>query len=71
MITLTFNTSNRTVIITDEKNMQHTFDHIPTVQVRDGYYEIMQILQNTNIDTKVPVCRVPISQTLMFITNEI
>ena len=71
MNTLKFKTSNKTVIITDEKNMQHTFDHIPTVQVRDGYYEVMQTIQNTSSDTKVPICRVPISQTLMFITNEI
>ena len=38
MITLTFNTSNRTVKITDEeKNILHQFEHVPTVQVRDGY----------------------------------
>ena len=69
MITLTFNTSNRTVKITDEeKNILHQFEHVPTVQVRDGYYELMQ---NLNVDVKVPVCRVPIALTLMLITNEI
>jgi len=72
MITLTFNTSNRTVKITDEQNnILHTFNHIPTVQVRDGYYEVMHTLQNATPDVKVPICRVPIAQTLMLITNEI
>jgi hypothetical protein len=72
MITLTFNTANRTVKITDDQNnILHNFDYIPTVQVRDGYYEVMQTLQNTSSDVKVPICRVPISQTLMLITNEI
>jgi hypothetical protein len=68
MITLTFNTAQRTVKITDEnKLIIHQFDNIPTVQVRDGYYEVMQI---SSSDVKVPICRVPISQTLMLITNE-
>lgn len=72
MITLTFNTANRTVKITDqEKNILHQFEYVPTVQVRDGYYEVMQVTQDSNGDFKIPVCRVPIALTLMLITNEI
>jgi hypothetical protein len=72
MITLTFNTANRTVKITDEeKNVLHHFEYVPTVQVRDGYYEVMQTSQNITTEVKIPICRVPISLTLMLITNEI
>jgi hypothetical protein len=68
MITLTFNSTSRTVKITDEKkDILHTFNEVPTVQVRDGFYEVMQSASFSDKETKIPVCRLPIALTLMLI----
>jgi hypothetical protein len=40
-----------------------TFDNVPTVKIMDGYYEVMQIQG----EQKVPVLRVPMSNTNMLI----
>jgi hypothetical protein len=40
------------------------FSDVPTVQVRtEGFYEIMQ--ERTQGEQRIPVCRLPIQNTLM------
>lgn len=69
MITLTFNTLIKEAVITDnDKIIIRKFVNIPTVKVREGYYEIMQKVQaEDGEDISIPVCRLPIQNTLMFI----
>lgn len=68
MITLTFNSTTRVVKITDEKKtVLYTFNDVPTVQVRDGFYEVMQSTSFNEKESKIPVCRLPIALTLMLI----
>jgi hypothetical protein len=67
MITLTFNSTTKTVtIIQDGKKDFIEYQEVPTVKVREGFYEVMQKL-TASTETQIPVCRVPISQTIMFI----
>lgn len=68
MITLTFNTTNKTVKISNavDKNT-YEYSNIPTVKVRDGFYEVMQKEASLTEDIQIPICRLPIAQTLMFI----
>lgn len=70
MITLTFNTKNKTVKITntEDKNV-YEYSNIPTVKVRDGFYEVMQKEASLTEDIQIPICRLPIAQTLMFINK--
>jgi hypothetical protein len=65
MITLTFNSTAKTVTITREGFLTE-YQDVPTVKVREGFYEVMQKL-TASTETQIPVCRVPISQTIMFI----
>lgn len=45
------------------------FTNVPTVKVREeGYYEIMQ-KQGTENSSAIPVMRLPVSSTVMEITN--
>lgn len=69
MLTLTFNTQEKTVKITNDKDfILKTYDNVPTVKVRnEGYYEIMQKQTEYDESTSIPVCRLPIQNTLMFI----
>jgi hypothetical protein len=65
MLTLTFNSTAKTVTITREGFLTE-YQDVPTVKVREGFYEVMQKL-TASTETQIPVCRVPISQTIMFI----
>lgn len=69
MITLTFNTQEKTVKLTNEENtILKIYDNVPTVKVRnEGYYEIMQKQTEFDEYAAIPVCRLPIQNTLMFI----
>jgi hypothetical protein len=40
--------------------------NVPTVQVREGYYELMQKDDNGK---SLPILRLPINHTIMFIEN--
>ena len=60
--TLTFNSTTKTVKLITE-NDYITFDNVPTVKVENGYYEVVQKTE-TGV---VPVLRVPIANTNMFI----
>ena len=70
MITLTFNTTNKTVKITntDDKNI-YEYSNIPTVKVRDGFYEVMQKEASLTEEIQIPICRLPIAKTLMYINK--
>lgn len=72
MIILNFNTTTKTAKVywvDGSKNMINptiiqVFDEVPTVQVRtEGFYEIMQ--ERAQGEQRVPVCRLPIQNTLM------
>lgn len=68
MITLTFNSTTRIVKVTNAENIiLYTFTDVPTVQMRDGYYEVMQTDFLKDKEIKFPVCRLPVSQTIMLI----
>jgi hypothetical protein len=63
MIKLTFNTTDKTAFVNFENQTSNNYLNVSTVQVREGYYEVM-----TKTDEKSkPVLRVPISNTIMFI----
>ena len=63
MIKLTFNTTDKTAFVDFGNQTSNNYLNVSTVQVREGYYEIM-----TKTDEKSkPVLRVPISNTIMFI----
>jgi hypothetical protein len=70
MITLTFNTKNKTVKITntEDKNI-YEYVNVPTVKVREGFYEVMQKDLSLSEEVQIPICRLPISQTIMFINK--
>jgi hypothetical protein len=65
MITLTFNSTAKTVRITREGFLTE-YQDVQTVKVREGFYEIMQ-RQGTVTESQIPVCRLPIANTIMFI----
>ena len=63
MIQLTFNTTEKTVMVRFDDFQSGNYSNVSTVQIREGYYEVM-----TKSDEKSkPVLRVPISNTIMFI----
>lgn len=70
MIKLTFYTKNKQVTV-DFGDLHHeTYENVPTVQVRERYYEVMKRFNSDtalNGFTMIPVLRVPISNTIMFI----
>jgi len=66
MIKLTFYTKNKQVTV-DFGNLHHeSYENVPTVQVREGYYELMQRDDNGK---SLPILRLPINHTIMFIEN--
>lgn len=70
MITITFNTTNKTVKILNIVDKQiYEYSDVPTVKVREGFYEVMQKDSSLSNEVQIPVCRLPISQTIMFINK--
>lgn len=70
MITITFNTTNKTVKILNTVDKQiYEYSDVPTVKVREGFYEVMQKDSSLSNEVQIPVCRLPISQTIMFINK--
>lgn len=68
MQTLVFNTSTKSVKVTEGKTSDSTilyeFDEVPTVRVApEGYYEVVQSVEGG--DSRVPVARFPIANTNM------
>ena len=69
MIKLTFYTTEKKVVVDFDNFDKETYENTPTVQVRDGYYEVMK-RNDTGVVTAVkPILRVPISQTIMYIND--
>lgn len=65
MIKLTFYTTEKEVTVDMGDSQFESYTDVPTVQVRDGYYEVMK----KDGEKSKPILRVPISQTIMFIQN--
>ena len=66
MQTLKFNTTKRTATLSSINGdyVVTSYDNVPTVKVLTGYYEVMQTVEDNRV---IPVLRVPISNTNMFI----
>ena len=66
MQTLKFNTTKRTATLYSVSSdyVVTSYDNVPTVKVLTGYYEVMQTVEDNGV---IPVLRVPISNTNMFI----
>ena len=65
MMTLTFNTTEKTVSLTESithKTHLYFLSDVPTVRIENGYYEVMQ---KDEFDKSYPVFRCPISNTNM------
>ena len=63
MIKLTFNTTDKIAFVDFGNQTSDNYLNVSTVQVREGYYEVM-----IKIDEKSkPVLRLPINNTIMFI----
>ena len=78
MQTLVFNTTTKSVKVTEDKpgdsKLLYQFENVPTVRVMELHYEVMEetlneekSLLNDNTKTRVPVARFPISNTNMLI----
>jgi len=73
MQTLTFNTTLKRAILLSgargDSKVLETFDNVSTVKCSElGFYEIMQKLSEDS-SSAIPVMRIPISNTNMFITK--
>jgi hypothetical protein len=66
MQTLVFNTTTKSVKVTEGDNLTILFqyENVPTVKVLDSLYEIMQ---KDEFDKATPVLRLPIANTNMVI----
>ena len=69
MIKLTFYTTEKRVVVDFDNFDKETYENTPTVQVRDGYYEVMKRNDNGVVSAVKPILRVPISQTIMYIND--
>jgi len=69
MIKLTFYTTEKKVVVEFDNFDKETYENTPTVQVRDGYYEVMKRNDNGVVSAVKPILRVPISQTIMYIND--
>lgn len=69
MQTLVFNTTEKTVTfysgIKQESQVLAFYNSVPTVKVNEGYYEVMY--RTEEMQSPIPVLRVPVSNTNMFI----
>jgi hypothetical protein len=70
MQTLVFNTTTKEVVLYSDRKLTsdtiESFKNISTVKICEGYYEVMKKL-DTETNAVIPVMRVPISNTNMFI----
>lgn len=69
MYTLIFNTTEKTVKVLDgpvgQSKIIYNYDSVPTVKIDErGYYEV---LKDISENTRVPIARFPIANTIMFI----
>ena len=71
MQTLVFNTTTKKVVLLSgrrgDSSILETFDNVSTVKcLESGFYEIMR-KQDEELNSSIPVMRVPISNTNMII----
>ena len=68
MQTLVFNTTTKSIKVTESDNLTILFqyENVPTVKVLDAYYEVMQ---KDEFDKSTPVLRIPIANTNMVINK--
>ena len=71
MLTLTFNTTKKTVKLYNsleigESSCIKSLENVPTVKMEEGYYEVFQ---KDEAGLNLPVLRVPISNTIMHISK--
>jgi hypothetical protein len=68
MQTLVFNTTTKTVKLyegnAEGSDLIVHYSDVPTVKIMDGYYQVMQ---RDAMEAQLPVLRVPIANTNMFI----
>ena len=66
MQTLVFNTTTKSVKVTEGNNLTILFqyENVPTVKVLDSFYEVMQ---KDEFEKSTPVLRLPIANTNMVI----
>lgn len=66
MQTLVFNTTTKSVKVTEGDNLTILFqyENVPTVKVSEGFYEVMQ---KDEFEKSTPVLRLPIANTNMLI----
>lgn len=72
MQTLVFNTTLKSVVLFagargDGRSIER-FDNVSTVKIQDGFYEVMQKLEEGSLSA-IPVMRLPISNTNMVIAR--
>ncbi len=67
MLTLLFNTTTKTVQVTENTKIIFSCSNVPTVKVKEeGFYEVMKETTNEE-SSRLPVARFPIQNTIMFI----
>jgi hypothetical protein len=68
--TLVFNTATKSVKVyadtIENSRILFNYDNVPTVGLRDGYYEVMQ---KDDTDKSTPVLRLPMANTNMVINK--
>jgi hypothetical protein len=66
MQTLVFNTTTKSVKVTEGDNLTILFqyENVPTVKVLDAFYEVMQ---KDEFEKSTPILRLPIANTNMVI----
>jgi hypothetical protein len=72
MLTLIFNTTEKTINVKDGYSSIYEMENITTVKPLDGYYEVMQRVDSETAPSgysAIPVLRLPIASTIMEIVK--
>ena len=75
MQTLTFNTTTKIVQLLDgqllsQSKILQIYENVSTVRCSElGFYEVMQKDISATEEIQIPICRLPIPQTIMFINK--
>ena len=72
MLTLIFNTTEKTINVKDGYSSMYEMENITTVKPLDGYYEVMQRVDSETSPSgysAIPVLRLPIAATIMEIVK--
>jgi hypothetical protein len=72
MLTLIFNTTEKTINVKEGYSSIYEMENITTVKPLDGYYEVMQRVDSDTSPSgysAIPVLRLPIAATIMEIVK--